>query len=359
MKYLTILLLFFITLQPLVVAQTFELEGSLEHIRYGTVSLIHIISPMKDTLASATIEDGKFYLKGIYPDSSSTTVSVMMFQAIGDAGSSFSGVCFIEKDKKTSVQQTTKKNLFFSGTPKMEQLNEVLQYIILKEKELTVHLEKDLVPVDSVNQIKYELSETVISFLEKHEKDDLLEPSLAFLLSLIDSNVFNGDKLEYIEQLVRRIANHSFLAQQGLMLIQGKKATQKGAFAPNFNIEDFTLNDYQGKIVLLVFWATWCGPCIESINDLKEFYHSYHNKGLNIVGLSLDNQEEAHKKAIKKYQLPWQNFIDYSEEDKSIYKKYAANSIPYYVLINPQGKIEEVSSKITHIKQALQKLMAD
>lgn len=359
MKHLTILLLFFITLHPSVVAQTFELEGSLAHIRYGTVSLIQIFSPIKDTLASATIEDGKFYLKGIYPDSSSTTVSVMMFQAIGDAGSSFSGVCFIEKDKKTSFQQTIQKNLVFSGTPKMEQLNEVLQYIILKQKELSGHLEKNLVPVDSVNQIKYELSETVISFLEKHEKDDLLEPSLAFLIGLIDSNMFNGDKLEYIEQLIRKIAARSFLAQQGLMLIQSKKATQKGAFAPDFSIEDFTLNNYRGKSILLVFWATWCGPCVESIDDLKEFYHSYHNKGLNIIGLSLDTQEETHKKAVKKYQLPWKNFIDYSEDDKSIYKRYAANSIPYYVLINPQGKIEEISSKITSIERALRNLMTD
>lgn len=122
--------------------------------------------------------------------------------------------------------------------------------------------------------------------------------------------------------------------------------------------ESFTLSTLvpQKKLVLLDFWASWCVPCIREMPRLNELYTQYKEKGLEIVGISLDEQESAWKKAIETNEIPWIHVMCGNKKPESASHRYNVRSIPYTVLIDSTGTIiainlrgEELTDKIKEL----------
>ena len=97
------------------------------------------------------------------------------------------------------------------------------------------------------------------------------------------------------------------------------------------------------QLVLLDFWASWCTPCIKEMPILTQLYENYKDKGLEIVGVSLDNSELPWKKAIEKHNMLWVNIIN-DEKSNNIATLYGIYTIPHTVLINSNGEI--ISDKL-------------
>lgn len=101
------------------------------------------------------------------------------------------------------------------------------------------------------------------------------------------------------------------------------------------------LSDYagKGKVVLVDFWASWCGPCRREMPNLIDAYAQYKKKGFEIVGVSLDQSGDAWKEGIKKLNITWPQMSDLKYWNCEGAKLYAISSIPHTVLIDGEGTI--------------------
>ena len=101
-----------------------------------------------------------------------------------------------------------------------------------------------------------------------------------------------------------------------------------------------SLSDFKGKVVLVDFWATWCGPCIAEIPNVYENYLNYHEKGFEVIAISLDRDMEELQKFIFEKKPPWPVLADrHPSNPQSMASKYGIRAIPTMFLIGPDGKI--------------------
>ena len=124
------------------------------------------------------------------------------------------------------------------------------------------------------------------------------------------------------------------------------KATAVGQQFTDFEMKDLKgknvkLSDYvgKGKVVLVDFWASWCGPCRREMPNLVEAYKQYKGKNFEIVGVSLDRDEAAWKNMSKELKITWPQMSDLKFWQCEGAQLYAVSSIPHTVLIDGNGTI--------------------
>src|SRR5206468_2602211 len=131
-------------------------------------------------------------------------------------------------------------------------------------------------------------------------------------------------------------------AQEEAQKIQ--KSLKVGAAFPDFDEKDLagkplSIANYKGKVVLLDFWATWCPPCRAELPNVIETYKKNHDKGFEIIGISLDKDETKLKDFMKEKEMTWPQFYDGKFWQNKLAVKYGINSIPATYLLDTQGKI--------------------
>jgi thiol-disulfide isomerase/thioredoxin len=119
------------------------------------------------------------------------------------------------------------------------------------------------------------------------------------------------------------------------------------------------LKDYRGKVVLLDYWHTGCGPCISELPMMKNIYKMFHDKGFEIIAFSVDEDVEHLKKFVEKEQLLWLNASEVLSNKQNLAdsrKKYDINAYPTTVLIGKDGKVIRGGARGMILIKELQKL---
>ena len=135
-----------------------------------------------------------------------------------------------------------------------------------------------------------------------------------------------------------------------------------GAVFPDFTEKDvsgrpLSVARYRGKVVLLDFWATWCPPCRAEMPNVVSAYAQFHDKGLVVIGVSLDQDKDKLLDFIKANNMTWPQYFDGLGWENKLANQYGIESIPATILIDGQGKIIARDLRGEELKDAVTKAL--
>lgn len=118
------------------------------------------------------------------------------------------------------------------------------------------------------------------------------------------------------------------------------------------------LSKMQGKVVLIDFWATWCGPCVAELPNVLKAYKELHPKGFEIIGISLDSDKAKLESFVKERGMEWPQYFDGKSWRNEISSQYGINSIPAMWLVNKKGMVVSTNAR-GGLEEKVAKLLAE
>lgn len=213
----------------------------------------------------------------------------------------------------------------------------------------------------SMQQIYYQFTSFRTSYIARNNNS----PALLPVISTLDLNKEFATYESIVKQLTECFSGSPNVEIVKNEFIQNKKKMDamnflsSGKEAPNFTQNDvngnpMSLTDLRGKIVLIDFWASWCGPCRKENPNVVALYKKYKDAGFTVMSVSLDKDKNSWLAAIEKDGLIWPNHVsDLKYWSNEVAKQYQVASIPFTVLIDREGKIIDTKLRGVELEQAL------
>ena len=222
------------------------------------------------------------------------------------------------------------QKIYYEYTPKYWDGNKTPE--VLKKKK-----EWDEVTID----IKERLLQNQFEFIKKHA-----DKYVAIVLLNRNPHLSKEQQSEIISMIPARYHSYPGLKRFAIQMENIKNSTVGGQ-AHDFTLEDvngkkYSLKDYRGKYVLLDFWASWCGPCIQMMPHLKEVKEKYKNKDFEIISISADTERKNWVRKLNSIKMTWPSLINEgvgAPGATTIVDKYTANSLPTMIIVDKSGKI--------------------
>ncbi len=199
--------------------------------------------------------------------------------------------------------------------------------------------------VDIENYIKSEPASPATYFAVKY----LFQKPVPKLVMLAES------------KMVKELPNSSY-AKNLTKLVNAFGPTAEGAMAPDIKLlspqgDSVALSSLRGKVVLIDFWASWCGPCRKENPNVVKLYNRFKDKGFEIYSVSLDSDKKRWEAAIAKDGLNWYHVSDLKGWKSSAGQLYGVHSIPQTFLIDQEGRIIKAGLRSHQLEQVLTQLL--
>ncbi|MGB5387553.1 MAG: AhpC/TSA family protein [Eudoraea sp.] len=308
----------------------FSLDGTTNGIINGTVLYLDNISAKK-LIDSVVVENNSFSFRTKLPKS---PIQVIL------RTKDFSHYRFLwlENNPMTfDASQMNFRNAIVTGS---------------SEENLSQTLSKEIDSLPGDEHLK-----KYIEFVNKHPNSI----HSALVLSTYSKNWGKVKTKELFGQFSAENKNSEY-GKRIAKYIELNKNPKIGEKYVDFEMEDTNgevrkLSDFNGKLVLLEFWASWCGPCRQENPNLVKTYEKYNPKGFEVFAVSLDDSKEGWKKAIIKDGLAWTHVSDLKGADNSASLIYGVYGIPDNYLIDQNGKIIERNLRGEKLNEKLNELL--
>lgn len=209
--------------------------------------------------------------------------------------------------------------------------------------------------------ISQNLDKEVVSLPEKEKLTPSMAAGLGFLANVSDYTV-GKMLLDMIPQQERNSNAAKWLVKRVEILSH----QVMGALAPDFTFtdadgKDVSLKDFRGKIVVLDFCASWCGPCRKEVQSLLDIYKELKADDLEFISISLDDKEDKWREMLKEENLPWVTLWDKAGFPKSsnhpneIQTAYGFYSIPFIVVIDKEGRLLAKNVRGSQVREVILK----
>jgi len=141
-----------------------------------------------------------------------------------------------------------------------------------------------------------------------------------------------------------------------------KAQVRAGDMAPEISLPDangsmVNLSTFRGKVILIDFWASWCGPCRGANPGIIKLYNKYKVKGFEVFGVSIDAKKEAWLQAVSQDKIEYTQVNDKAGWNSLVAEKYAVNQIPTSFLLDKTGKIIAVDLEGKQLENKIKELL--
>ncbi|MRT94545.1 TlpA disulfide reductase family protein [Ancylomarina sp. 16SWW S1-10-2] len=343
--------------------KTYELSGKIEGQQEGKIYLNIEQDRKLVKIDSADIVNGVFKLEG------NVTVPDVCYLQVGDKRGAIS--IFLENApitveanmdnlREAKITGSASQDVYNSFEALMAEYKTKQEPIIAVYKKAMadkdeVAAEKAVKEYEAIDSAKMASVKTFI----KDNSTSVAASVIAYRSLLSQAEVSEMEAIYNAFSEDVKAARSSVVIKSRLDIL---KSVAVGQPAPDFTLNTpegtpLSLSSLKGKVVVIDFWASWCGPCRRANPHMVEMYNELSSKGVEFLGVSLDNDEAKWLKAIEDDGLIWKHVSDLKGWDSAAAKLYGVNSIPATVLIDKDGII--VAQKISgdKLKAEIEKLL--
>jgi peroxiredoxin len=350
---------------------SYTIKGEVKNQQFGEVYL-QILNSTQSKTDTLKIRNGKFEYAGKsnFPELAVMVVANLERQV--DKKNVM--ILFIEPDSKIKINIDTSAvdKYVVSGSKSNDEFvvfkKKYIQPIEEKEKKTFENVDpmaiKNPVVMDSLmklaQSLQQEKKDAIINYIGLN-KNSYIGAAYAYLFSMQEENTAFA-KLVY--NALSDSLKKSFYAVEMKNRIDAVSKSDVGAVAADFISIDtdgksFKLSDFYigKKIVLIDFWASWCGPCRKENPNVVKAYSQFHSKGFEVVGVSLDEEKKDWINAIAKDKLVWKQVSDLKGWESQTAKLYNVTAIPTNFLIDGTGKIIATNLRGDDLERKLTELL--
>ena len=326
------------------------------------------------------IKDGKFEFKGKIKEPTMYSLSFPDFQ------NGFPVI--VENDEiKVEVKKDSINNSRISGTynnDEFQKFNDDAKKIQKKMQDFqtknmqafnVAQQQKDTATVNKLikqnNEIQKGLKDMMLKYPDTHPKSFI---SALIVLEMFRDPNFDAKKVRKLynsfDESLKNTKTVKKIKDQLEVLEKAKNAPKPkpvaanvGQIAPDFTAKtpegiSVSLKQSLGKVTVIDFWASWCGPCRKENPSVLAMYNELHSKGLNIVGVSLDDDAAEWKKAIAKDKITWTQISNLKKWKDPIALQYQIEQIPTTYLLDKTGKIIAKDLRGAELKAKVMELLS-
>ncbi len=318
-------------------------------------------------------KEGQFDLKGIGKEEG-------IYQLMVEKGPVVLLINDVQKINVT-IDLSKKENYY---TVSGSEASEHLKSFITRYDEKAAVINNLFAEIDSLKQVGGSDSILISATNRKNKAIDALNEYLSDFIAKADSPAesifamgmgsrsFQMDEFgRLLNTALKKFPKHASLAQlkktydmQQAQMQQRKEGNNNwtGQQAPDLSLpstegKTVSISSFRGKYVLVDFWASWCNPCRQENPNVVSAYKQFKNKNFTVLGVSLDKDKSPWLKAIKEDELNWTQISDLAYWNSKAVETYKLESIPFIILIDPQGKIIAEGLRGPELEKKLQEVL--